>query len=302
MGGTPADATVCALEVVAAKNCLAVDIASSAVDAHAVQITGSGATADNKALLNLAWGAVTPANAGANILRVDGSAITATNKPVLVEIIGTGKTVQGLSVDADPTDKAVVLINGSGATADNNALLHVTSDGTMVGGSSLVRVESSTAAAGATVYGLEIACNAANLEGLFVSAGTSLFTETATFTAGYQAAAVAVTATDTGATTGTIPDGARNVTVNWDGDANHIVILPTPTPGTELWIFGGATGGELRSSAPATVAINGGAESNAESAVGANVNVHCICTSATTWVCNTFAADGTEAKLEVAAA
>ena len=45
----------------------------------------------------------------------------------------------------------------------------------------------------------------------------------------------------------------------------------------------GATGYELRSSAPATVAINGGAGANAESAIAASTMVIAICTTATTW-------------------
>lgn len=94
--------------------------------------------------------------------------------------------------------------------------------------------------------------------------------------------------------------GSQFVTVTAT-DANHIVILPAPVVGTEIWLQNGATGYELRTSAPATIAINGGSGANAESAVGAAVLVRAICTSATTWIANTFAADGTEAKLEAAA-
>lgn len=95
---------------------------------------------------------------------------------------------------------------------------------------------------------------------------------------------VARTATVAGATTGTIADAGmlQFVTVT-ASDANHIIILPTPTPGTIVILRNGATGYELRSSAPATVAINGGAEANAESAIAANTMVIAVCTSATTW-------------------
>ncbi|MDV7395630.1 hypothetical protein RZS08_29850, partial [Arthrospira platensis SPKY1] len=68
---------------------------------------------------------------------------------------------------------------------------------------------------------------------------------------------VAVTAV---ATTGAaIADAGllQFVTVTSD-NADKIVILPTPTPGTIVILRNGATGYELRSSAPATVAINGG--------------------------------------------
>lgn len=72
------------------------------------------------------------------------------------------------------------------------------------------------------------------------------------------------------------------VTVTSD-NADKIVILPTPTPGTIVILRNGATGYELRSSAPGTVAINGGTGANAESAIAANTMVIAICTSATTW-------------------
>lgn len=122
------------------------------------------------------------------------------------------------------------------------------------------------------------------------------------WTTGVQSAAVSRTATDTGATTGTIADGTRVVSVDWDGDANHILVLPTPTPGNEVWILPASTGGELRSSAPATVAINGGAEENAECALDANKLYRCFCSSATTWIVTEFDTDGTVAAADVAAA
>ena len=61
---------------------------------------------------------------------------------------------------------------------------------------------------------------------------------------------VARTATTTGATTGTIAaaGGIQFVTVTAT-DANHIIVLPTPTPGTIVILRNGATGYELRTSA-----------------------------------------------------
>ena len=93
----------------------------------------------------------------------------------------------------------------------------------------------------------------------------------------------AVTA-DTGAPAATIADAGmiQFVTVTSD-NADKLVILPTPTPGTIVILANGATGYELRSSAPGTVAINGGAGANAESAIAANSMVIAVCTSATTW-------------------
>jgi hypothetical protein len=97
-------------------------------------------------------------------------------------------------------------------------------------------------------------------------------------------ATVARTATADGTGTGTIAAAGllQFVTVTSD-DANKIIILPAPTPGTIVILRNGATGYELRSSAPATVAINGGTGANAESAVAANTMVIAVCTSATTW-------------------
>src|SRR5690349_12180070 len=59
-----------------------------------------------------------------------------------------------------------------------------------------------------------------------------------------------------GGTTGVIADGTTFVTVTSD-DANKVITLPTPTPGARVELINGGTGYELRSSAPATVGING---------------------------------------------
>lgn len=115
-------------------------------------------------------------------------------------------------------------------------------------------------------------------------------------------AAVARTATADGLTTGTVADAGRlqHVTVT-SADANHIVVLPTPTPGTIVVLHVGATGFELRSSAPATVAINGGAGADAESAIAADSTCVMVCVSATAWKGFFLDADGDLAKVEAAA-
>lgn len=120
-------------------------------------------------------------------------------------------------------------------------------------------------------------------------------------TVGFQNQAVARTATADGTGTGTIADGTRYVTVT-SANADHIIILPTPTPGNIVQLKNGATGYELRTSAPATISINGGAEADAESAIGANTLVTCTCVSATAWVCMNQATDGTVSATQVAAA
>lgn len=113
--------------------------------------------------------------------------------------------------------------------------------------------------------------------------------------------AAARTATADGSGTGTIAAAGmlQFVTVTSD-DANKIVVLPAPTPGTIVILRNGATGYELRSSAPATVAINGGAGANAESAIAANTMVIAVCTTATTWQAIGLA-DTTLAAVEAAA-
>lgn len=85
------------------------------------------------------------------------------------------------------------------------------------------------------------------------------------------------------------------------GNANNILILPDPDPGKVVVIAGAATGGELRTTSPSTIAINGGTGAAAESAVAANQMVVCICESATTWKAFTIAGNGTLAGLEAAA-
>jgi hypothetical protein len=67
-------------------------------------------------------------------------------------------------------------------------------------------------------------------------------------------------------------------------------------------LLNGGTGYELRTTAPATIAINGGTEANAESAIGANIFVEMICVSATAWLGRTMTAAGVAGVVEVAAA
>lgn len=95
---------------------------------------------------------------------------------------------------------------------------------------------------------------------------------------------VARTATADGTGTGTIADAGmiQFVTVTSAG-ANNIIVLPTPTPGTIVYLHVGANGYELRTSDPATISINGGAGAAAESAIPANTLVMMVCTTATTW-------------------
>jgi hypothetical protein len=105
----------------------------------------------------------------------------------------------------------------------------------------------------------------------------------AQFLLGMQGA-VARTASADGTGTGTIADAGllQFITVT-SSDANNIIVLPTPTPGTIILLRNGGTGYELRTSAPDTISINGGAGAAAESAIAANTLVMAVCGTATAW-------------------
>lgn len=111
---------------------------------------------------------------------------------------------------------------------------------------------------------------------------------------------VARTATADGLTTGTIANGNVFVQVT-SANANNIVVLPAPIPGTRVNLNVGANGFELRTSAPATIAINGGTGASAESAIAANTYVEMICNSATTWIGRQYTTAGVQSAVEVAA-
>jgi hypothetical protein len=112
--------------------------------------------------------------------------------------------------------------------------------------------------------------------------------------------ATARTATSDGLTTGIIAPGTAFVTVT-SANANNIIVLPAPVIGHVVTLRNGATGYELRSSDPATIGINGGTGSAAESAIGANVTTVCRCVTATAWVCTDFSTAGVVTATEVAA-
>ncbi len=136
-----------------------------------------------------------------------------------------------------------------------------------------------------------------NITGDVVGAVTGNVTGNVT---GYAINAVAVIPTATGATTGTIPAGTTFATVT-SGNADHIVILPAPVIGQVITLQGGATGYEIRSSAPATIGINGGVGASAESAVAGSLTVILRCVSLTNWIGSTVTAAGVVGVLQVAA-
>ena len=133
-----------------------------------------------------------------------------------------------------------------------------------------------------------------------IDAASLVITGAVTAATGVQSTATALTATDAGVA---IPAGTAAALINADSDANHIVILPAPVVGNVINIIETATTGyELRSSTPASIAINGGTASNGESAIaGAITYIKCVCVSSTSWICSQYDADGDESKVEAAA-
>lgn len=107
-----------------------------------------------------------------------------------------------------------------------------------------------------------------------------------------------------GKTTGAITPGTQIATVT-SANADHWVTLPAPVVGTLITLVStNTTGYEIRTSAPATIGINGGVGANAESAIAgaAGTMVQLLCVSATNWIAWSRVAAGTLAVVQVAAA
>jgi len=107
-----------------------------------------------------------------------------------------------------------------------------------------------------------------------------------------------------GTGTGAITPGTQIATVT-SANANHWVTLPAPVVGTLITLVStNTTGYEIRTSAPATVGINGGVGANAESAIAgaAGTMVQLLCVSDTNWIAWSRVAAGTLAVVQVAAA
>lgn len=205
------------------------------------------------------------------------------NSGAIVVDVDAQKNCQALKVDSDSSTYSAVLVTGQGPLASDKAMIEVTNTGGLSNGASLVYIHGA-AAATATAYGLEIECEASNLEGLLVSAGKSVFTESATFSTGYQATAVIRIPNSDGAGTGTIADGTTFVTVEGTTNADQIIVLPTASTGSVVWLYCNSTGFELRTPTPASIAINSGSGTNAESAIPANTLIRMTCVSTTNWV------------------
>jgi len=105
-----------------------------------------------------------------------------------------------------------------------------------------------------------------------------------------QAGYYTAVATSDGSGTGTIPNNVSNVYAqNLSGDANYIITLPSASSGVLTFMksiriyFQQAV--ELRTDTPASVSLNGGSGSGAESAIAVVTLVDCFVKSANAWVC-----------------
>lgn len=112
--------------------------------------------------------------------------------------------------------------------------------------------------------------------------------------------AVAVTATTAGDGTGVIPATARHVTVT-SSASTKIVTLPAPVVGKKLTIDVGSNGFKLKTTAPATIGINGGTGASAVSAIAASSTLELTCVSLTSWKGFFMDADSDVAKIPAAA-
>ncbi len=139
--------------------------------------------------------------------------------------------------------------------------------------------------------------------GTMTVSGVSTLTGAVTATTGVQFLATSREPTADGTGTGAIAAGTSFVTTVDPVQATDWYTLPAAVPGTIIWIstVDDTTGFEIRSSNPATIAINGGSGAGFEAPVPATASLlRLICTNATNWTGTMFDADGDEAKLPAA--
>ena len=121
------------------KKSRALHIDADPVTNDVAYIHTDGATANNKAVLSLS-SAGEPAHAGANVLRVAFTG-TATNTPTLVEVLGSGKDVRALYIDADPTALDAVHINCDSVIAADKGALQIVTTGAIAAGGTAMRFD-----------------------------------------------------------------------------------------------------------------------------------------------------------------
>lgn len=136
--------------------------------------------------------------------------------------------------------------------------------------------------------------------GTFVVNGASTLTGAVTCTAGVQMGAVSRQPTVDGTGTGTVATGTSFVTIVDPTQATDYMILPACVAGTIVWMgtVDDAAGFEVRSSAPASITINGASGANFESAIPAGASLlRFVAVSSNDWIGTMFDADGDEAKI-----
>jgi len=101
---------------------------------------------------------------------------------------------------------------------------------------------------------------------------------------------VTVAATSTGVA---VPAGTDFVTIT-SANANNIVILPAPVAGEVVKGANvSATACEIRSSNPATIAVNNVTGTGKEAVLAAGASFDATCISATKWILHNYGATGT---------
>ncbi len=221
-----------------------------------------------------------------------------------IKILATAGGADDIELSGGITLTGTVAISGAAALASTLAVTGAVTLSSTLAVTGAATLSSTLAVTGAVTLSSTLASGAVTITGALSVSTTSLLsglvtmsagaavTGKVTATVGLQARATAVTATVDGLTTGIIPDDTGVVTVTSSVNTK-LVTLPTPTPGVILQINAEATGYNLRSSTPASVAINGGTGAAAKSAVSAKTLV-CRCVSATAWIVTAYGADGTE--------
>lgn len=127
---------------------------------------------------------------GSEVLKLDDGGNTQTGAAMLaieptgtpqegsfgINFVGGGLTMQALKIDCDSATNSSVLINNGGGLSGDKATLELTLDASASDGASILYVNSTTACS-ATVYGINIKCDASNLEALWIEKGLSKFDE-----------------------------------------------------------------------------------------------------------------------------